>query len=79
MLGLTDFLCQVSVPFLSCSCSRVDHVCVFLFSSFEQINDEEEDDDYKIVTGGVHWKDSYTSSRELQFSSVHVLCSLNES
>ena len=48
MLGLTDFLCQVSVPFLSCSCSRVDHVCVFLFSSFEQINDD--DDDYKIVT-----------------------------
>ena len=23
---------QFSVPFLSCSCSRVDHVCVFLFS-----------------------------------------------
>jgi len=31
------FLCakykrQFSVSFLSCSCSRVDHVCVFLFS-----------------------------------------------
>ena len=25
------------MPFLSCSCSRVDHVCVFLFSWFEQI------------------------------------------
>ena len=39
------------MPFLSCSCSRVDHVCVFLFSSFEQINDDDDDDDYKIVTG----------------------------
>jgi len=29
------------VPFLSCSCSRVDHVCVFLF---EQINDDDDDD-----------------------------------
>ena len=34
---------QFSVPFLSCSCSRVDHVCVFLF---EQINDDDDDDDY---------------------------------
>ena len=33
---------QFSVPFLSCSCSRVDHVCVFLF---EQINDDDDDDD----------------------------------
>ena len=32
---------QFSVPFLSCSCSRVDHVCVFLYSWFEQINDDE--------------------------------------
>ena len=36
---------QFSVPFLSCSCSRVDHVCVFLFSWFEQINDDDDDDD----------------------------------
>ena len=28
--------------FLSCSCSRVDHVCVFLF---EQIDDDDDDDD----------------------------------
>jgi len=33
---------QFSVPFLPCSCSRVDHVCVFLF---EQINDDDDDDD----------------------------------
>jgi len=33
---------QFSVPFLSCSCSHVDHVCVFLF---EQINDDDDDDD----------------------------------
>jgi len=33
---------QYSVPFLSCSCSRVDHVCVFLFSWFEQINDDDD-------------------------------------
>jgi len=32
---------QFSVPFLSCSCSRVDHVCVFLF---EQINDDDDDE-----------------------------------
>ena len=34
---------QFSVPFLSCSCSRVDHVCVFLFSRFEQINDDDDE------------------------------------
>jgi len=34
---------QFSVPFMSCSCSRVDHVCVFLFSWFEQINDDDDD------------------------------------
>jgi len=34
---------QFSVPFVSCSCSRVDHVCVFLFSWFEQINDDDDD------------------------------------
>jgi len=37
---------QFSVPFLSCSCSRVDHVCVFLFSRFEQINDDDNDGKY---------------------------------
>jgi len=36
---------QFSVPLLSCSCSRVDHVCVFLFSWFEQINDGDKNDD----------------------------------
>jgi len=34
------------VPFLSSSCSRVDHVCVFLF---EQINDDDDDDDKKLI------------------------------
>jgi len=33
------------VPFLSCSCSRVDRVCVFLFSLFEQISDDDDNDD----------------------------------
>ena len=37
---------QFSVPFLSCSSSRVDHVCVFLF---EQINDDDDDDDDKSL------------------------------
>jgi len=32
---------QFSVPFLSGSCFRVDHMCVFLSSWFEQINDDE--------------------------------------
>ena len=31
------------MPFLSYSCSRVDHVCVFLFSWFEQINDGDDE------------------------------------
>jgi len=33
---------QFSVSFLSCSCSRVDHVCFFLFNWFEQINGDDE-------------------------------------
>ena len=40
---------QFSVPFLSCSCSRVDHVCVFLFSRFEQINDDDDDELVVVV------------------------------
>ena len=44
---------QFSVSFLSCSCSRVDHVCVFLF---DQINDDDDDDDDDIYPPlGLDW------------------------
>jgi len=44
---------QFSVPFLPCSRSRVDHVYVFLFSWFEQINDDDDDDSVRVRVSGV--------------------------
>ena len=63
---------QFSVPFLSCSCSRVDHVCIFLYSWFEQINDDDDDDVGRLIKhdarSDLH---QWTSTETLQSNPMH--------